>query len=436
MALQKSVDFLSHLTAYLGIGSKPEAIPGLNWLCELPPELISLIATFLDYRSNLALRSTSRRIWQSTHHHFTSTYIHTVHTDLSMASMKKVRELVECNQLAGCVKNLHIDSSSSAFLGTGLPWEREYAYNFVLNEIYPRGTLKHPQESALGWQSILRGLTNCNSFRFTIAQAQEYKSTPEDALRQEEAVNLILLIIADAQIQVRSFSICSGPEEALPMPVILDNRVSLHHQHLPALQMAWSNLHSLTLRRSLIAPQNDLLCLRFILTSTKLRKLDLCLNALDRHASTELLSSLATAGYAFQLQEFSPRSVKLETLDPLSLFLRRHGRTLRRLDLRYLRYHGADGSGGGWVDVLKTVRDHCRALDQITLCWLRHGFRNQYLSFIDILLDPTVDEAQGTRFNIEWSAPLAILRRAIYLIVSYEDPRMDLALERLVSCRE
>jgi hypothetical protein len=207
--------------------------PSLS-LYALPAEVIEHIAKELELADLCHLRLVCKILSHKTVHYFGLTYFAYARTNLSFTSLQKLQELSQHEHLGQHVRTLLIQGPHG--IGRGFSWHRNPSRSLIL---------PHPGVRTL--RESLLALENCRSFcLYNDGQGKYGQRYERDCLRPSDAVAILLNIIAETGLSVRSF--------AADFFTFCDQSVDLTLLHLesyrkPEFRSAWSQLQELSLRQ-------------------------------------------------------------------------------------------------------------------------------------------------------------------------------------------
>jgi len=104
--------------------TNPDQQPSAFRILDLPPELLDDIASFLSKGYLLGFRQTCKQIYKHTSVAFTRCCFHTIQTDLSFESLRKLEKLAKNERFAPQVQSLLRKGRRHKHIGKGLKWER------------------------------------------------------------------------------------------------------------------------------------------------------------------------------------------------------------------------------------------------------------------------------------------------------------------------
>ncbi|OJJ52835.1 hypothetical protein ASPSYDRAFT_561089 [Aspergillus sydowii CBS 593.65] len=163
-------------------------------LLDLPPELLDDIASFLPKESLLDFRQTCKHVHKHTAIAFARCCFHTIQTDLSFASLRRLEQVAKNGRYAQHVQSLLVKGRRHNHFGQGLKWERD-----------DQGYLLHRQPAVDRVRGILRAFPKCASFQFE-KLLEDGDRVPEP-LALGDVVSMILAIVVDLKRPVKGFEI-------------------------------------------------------------------------------------------------------------------------------------------------------------------------------------------------------------------------------------
>ncbi len=284
-------------------------------LSTLAIELVETITALLNPADLRSLRLVCRGLNKKTLRASALANFATVHTDLSLKSLRQLQEISECEHLASHVQDLHIQSAADdGTLGRGLHWRR-----------HPSGCLADEQQPN-GGADLLRDilaqkLLRCRSFH--IHSHDEYEPAREtDCLLPSDAAGIILSIVAKAGLTPRAFTIQSSHDGngRLDTP-----RLQMPLSQRPDFVAAWSHIEALVLDYAITVDQAGWV-IQLIASAPLLRKLSLGFY----EAETSFTNLLASLPQLNRLEELNLRSANV-TVESISTLLLNNRSTLRSL---------------------------------------------------------------------------------------------------------
>ncbi|KAL4811000.1 hypothetical protein BDV18DRAFT_128379 [Aspergillus unguis] len=377
-------------------------------LCNLPAELLLAISAFLDCSGICSFRLTCKLLHDASFPEF-CTYIESVKTDLSLASLTAFHWLGS-SRLCPYVRKLHMtDSSDNDILGSGLKWERDTSAG---------GLLIRPQESIQRWQDAILRLENCQSF----AIFQHFRPCPPEnnantSLIPSDTITILVSIFASLGRPLRELSVLFKPPECTG-----GNQMDMTRVDKSLLQEAtpiFSSLETLKLKYAMETEDEVNFAIRLIEQARNLQRLSVNTDY-GTHSET-FMSRLYLVQPTVELRELSLTSVHVGSGHAFSEFLASSTQSLVRLVLS-----GIHLDSGEWAPILLAL-SRFPALAYFSTYHLTEP-ESQTLHFPPLLDDSTVDPVLGTKFSY-WAKKRRAGRRTI--IVSYSGPSMDIALRKL-----
>jgi hypothetical protein len=386
-------------------------------LPKLPVEVIDFVAGSLEPTDLFSLRFVCRELNLKTLHYFGRTHFSTVRTNLTSQSLQKLHDISEKKHLRDHVQTLFIkesDGYGQRDLGEGFYWPR-----------HPSGCLQAPLVGVERLRDILvNDLVQCKSFRIHgHGGTNEYKS---DRLDPIDAVGIILAIIAETSLPVKSFFMDfhnhnTGSVDAKQL------QMDLYRQ--PQFRKAWAHLEELRLELTMKSDTFDW-AMDLLSHAPSLRKLSM-------NFSSGFFASFFSRSVSFShiftgLQDLrlGHAWVKVETLSSLLL----HSRdSLRALSFWFVNIE----SGGTWATVLSDLRNILPHLESISIFWSmewEHSeSRTPYVMFPTLHENPVVPGTQGREFQLrykKWKGERRVFG------ASYHGPGTGVALEILAKSVE
>jgi hypothetical protein len=353
-------------------------------ICALPTELVERIAAELELSDLCFVRLTCKDLSRKTIHNFGATYFTQVQTNLSSKSLQKLEQLSHHADLRSYVRTLLIRSPEN--IGRGLSWPRE-------GPILPRPILPPPDVRILC--DALLALENCRSFY--LSHNVGNPKLEDDCLRPWEPLKIILHIIAEARLPVKSFT--AGSTEYLPRKFDT-NRVHLASYQRPEFKIAWSHLQNLSFRQQISGLEigwiRDL-----IIAATNLRCLTL---AFSSESSNQFFGLMAPCEVLPRLQELNISSVNFHN-DGFFEFLFRFKDSLRVLRLAHVCLDSRT-----WKEAFRLFKTELPALETISVCYIQQrlwlnvqGGRAKHWGFVHfptLPVNPSASEID--RPNLHW----------------------------------
>lgn len=261
---------------------------------------------------------------------------------------------------------LHIKHTDDGKLGRGFDWRR-HQWNLLADQA----------DGAILLRDVLvENLLKCRSFH--IDSYDEYQPRQEaDSLIPSDAVGLVLSIVAEADLALRSFTVESSHSgngrlntQGLQTPL----------SHTPQFIAAWSHIQDLVLEYAMTSDQYDWM-LRLISPGQGLRRLSIGFH--DPSSSfMERLSSLHSLN---KLEDLSLKSAYL-TVEDISILLLHNRETLHSLTFR----HCTIENGGKWATVLKNMEGQFPRLENLLLFFLMEETAECCVIFSKLTRHPVV----------------------------------------------
>ncbi|RDW65746.1 uncharacterized protein DSM5745_09485 [Aspergillus mulundensis] len=329
-------------------------------LCDLPPEMIGEIASHLDLSDLLNVHLVCHYLKDATVNRYERAKIANLRTDFSRESLARLEKLSN-SHLAPHVKELNIVGKPvwwTCRLGTGLAWRRR------------DGRLVSDQESIRRWGEVIRGFPNCTSFSFPMTKPTDYNfatspgqrdngqaesgetaprlifprllpgETFDDALTTTDAYMVLIHIITQAQIPIKSLTILEHEEGGLDQ-----DRIDTAHLDDPAFTAAWSNLRELRLKPSYNFHMETVYLPRLMSAATNLETLSIQLTDGGRNLIKALGSDSPSQTFKLKRLSITEGHVlhmePLEPHEPLSQLIAPHRETLEHLTISNLEFKWA-----------------------------------------------------------------------------------------------
>ena len=339
----------------------------------LPTEIIELIATFVELADLRSLRLVCREINRKTLNSFGLANFATIQTDLSYKSLERIRSISNCEHFAIHVQRLHVKDSPDGIIGQGFDWPRQLS-GCLAGNLNGTDLLR---------DLLSRRLLNCRSF--LIYSYDEYEPRHDtDRLVPSDAVGLILSIVAEADLALRSFTVQSSHHGngRLDTP-----RLQMPLSQTPKFIKAWSQIEELVLDYAITSDQWDWV-LHLISSVLKLRKLSLGFYEGD----TSFMQRLSSLHELNRLEELRLGSASV-TVDAITSLLLKNRDTLHSLSLQYI----ALDDEGKWSTVLENMKSQFPQLQNLVLFWLRQGTNNGRIIFSKLLKYPVIPGSEVRR---------------------------------------
>ena len=378
-------------------------------LSALPTEIIELFANLLHSTDLCSLRLACRALNSKTVSHFRRALFTTVRTNLSRESLRKLQDIARTEPLGRQVRTLLIKEYTAPCgqinLGRGFVWPR-----------HPSGCL---QDSPVCVQILrdilLNSFTNCTSFHIhgDCGCDDVYES---DHLRPSDAVSIMLAIIAETGLDLKSFHLDFE-----------NGRIDVNRLHItscrqPKFKEAWSHLQELCLEQTVTAKTFEW-TMDLIALAPCVSKLSLSCHWYENHQF--LIRRLSSTRLPTVLREFLLGCV-YATKDMISSMLFDTRSSLRLISFRLVTI----ASGGSWKAVFRYLRIDFPNLKSISLLWLKDSRREEtrHIMFPKLKENPEVPGSPGRKFEVwykKWRGEPRLFG------ASYHGPEMGTALEIL-----
>lgn len=329
-------------------------------------EVIELIASFIKPNDLRSLRLTCRELSRKTLTSYGRANFTTIQTDLSHRSLETLQNISSSDHLATHVQCLHVKADSKDFIGKDFDWPR-----------LPSGCLADNLNGADKLREVLyQGLYNCRSI--VIHTWDEYEpSHDNDRLMPSDAVGLILSIVAEADLTLRSSTVQKHDNNKARLDTPrLQVPLSRAHKYVKA----WSQLEELVLDYSISSDQYDWV-LHLISSVPRLRKLTL--GFFERDVSfVQRLSSLHQLN---RLEELRLGSGSVN-VDAFTALLLRNRDTLHSLSVQFTTLD----NGGEWHILFGRLNSQFARLQHLELFWLRQETNHNRVIFSKLSRYPVI----------------------------------------------
>lgn len=376
----------------------------------LPTELIEGIGVLLEAKDLCSLRLTCKLFYQATIYHFGRTCLHCLETDLSLNSLDRIAVISQNQQLRHYVHHLSMNGIYPNFFGQGFTWDR-----------HSSGRLLFPQPGIQKLQDILTLLANCSSFH--ICSVNLWEDTLEsDSLGPTDVVTIILNIVAETGLPVRSFSV-DFKTPNLSREISADaRRLYMPDPQTATFATAWSHLRELSVRQDLELGTANWVT-ELVIHAPSLQKLTIDFDYGD--AAESVIHRLSSADSLPQLQQLNLGRAGLEREEHFLDFLHRFRHSLHTLYLRSISLNV-----DAWKPVLASLSNDLVSLESIRLMALRARYSST-IQFPALLYNPFVNESHGRRFIFSY-----MHGREKVIWVGYTGPNMNMALQTLLKHAE
>ncbi|KAL9619923.1 MAG: hypothetical protein Q9160_005480 [Pyrenula sp. 1 TL-2023] len=319
-------------------------------ITKLPTEVIQCIAHNADPSVLLSLRLTCRTLSSQIARCFARVWFASTRADLTPKSLQKLQDISQSNHLREHVEELVIPCTlkniPSQDLARVLSWPRS-----------PNGRLDDPGNLLCVkklQKLLLAGLTNCRSFRIEGFAALHYYDP--DCLWPNDVVNIILTIIAETGIHIRSFDLDFqgyGPKT---------QRFDVRTCQQPGFREAWAHVKHLRLAFGVTRTSNSLQFVTDLLTHA--RHLQVLSLRPDRDYAGKLLSRyLSSREVPLHLRELYLHNACVDA-DCISRLLVASRESLRKVLFSFVYVRVEDDS---WARILNHLRNQFPHLDSFEL---------------------------------------------------------------------
>lgn len=381
-------------------------------LSNLPVEVIEAISDRLNPTDLFSLRLSCKEINQKTLHRFGQAYFTTLRTDLTHDDLQRLLSISKNGQLRHFVRTLVIKDGNND-LGRGFYWHRLEGGNCsgCVDAWLSPGVQM--------FRDILKGMTKCNSFHIhSVGGLEEHYET--EYLLPSDAVGIILFIIAETGLQIKSFFVDfrtrgSGSMDAKRLQMSLCQR--------PTFRNAWKTVEELRLEHSL-TPETFDWAKDLVLQTTGLKKLSL---HFEFDHTTSFIDDLLAFPHVFQgLREFKLGCARV-TVNMLSSIL-----IDSRSNLLVLSFWHVYLQQGTWAALLEQLRGGLPSLERVDVGWPKEYSNDEivHIQFPALEDNGVIPGSNGRKFELrykKWKGQKRIWG------VSYRGHLgMDKALEMLV----
>lgn len=383
-------------------------------LCDLPLELLEMVASSLQTSDLGMLRMTCKRMQEKTFSIFWKSALQSVKTDLSYANLGELEKIARDDQRRRYVNQMAFKAHEGWFgdLGGGYEWSpyrHESGHLVNLQD--------HPAVKQLG--NILSQLVNCTSFE-VFDHLTEMESGINDP-RPTDSITILLEIVAKASLPVTVLTVNFADKENEISHDLDPRRLHIPDkdqfiaigQHLTTMNLLYTLDHSIVREWTF----------NMILHAPKLRLLSI--RNQDLKGDTELIHRLASADISWpQLEEFDLKSIP-GSVEDLSFILQKVQHSLRVLRISLVRI---DGDLEAVKQMFRSLGTSFPALDTVSFHGLLLGVRNRTdsIHFPIVSENPWVDKSEGRKFEYA-----SISRGLRNHYVAYSGPKMDVALDIL-----
>ena len=343
----------------------------------LATEIIELIATFLEPVDLRFLRLVSRELNRKTLTSFGRANFATIHTDLTYESLERIRTISKSEHFARHVQCLQVKDPPDGIIGKRFHWPRRFS----------GGLAKNLNRADLLRDLLSQGLLNCRSF--VIYDSKSPHDT--ECLVPNDAVDLILSIVARADIALQSFTVRYRPLDFEDW-----RRLQMPLSQTPKFVKAWSQIEELALDFEIVFDHRTWVLL--ILSAPKLRKLSLRFGMTDTSLFMQQLSSLHELN---KLEELSLRPASA-TEDAITSLLLKNRDTLHSLSLQYTTLNDE----GTWSTIFENMKGQFPQLQNFELFLLKEGANYDRVVFSALLKYPVIpgSEVRGPTGRLEYDS--------------------------------
>ncbi|RAL14537.1 uncharacterized protein BO97DRAFT_465035 [Aspergillus homomorphus CBS 101889] len=335
-------------------------------LCDLPAEMIDLIASFLERHDLCMLRLTCSALRSTSKYQFGRIGLHTLRTDLSKANMSAMAELANACGYNHHVKRLYICGSSGCYLGYGFSWIRDFWSNRYLIWLLT-------SEGFLRLRALLEKFPNCQSFHVSLSEEPE-EGAWKDCISPSDAIVVLLNLMSCMARPVKSFTCShSDPKEQLP-GIISSKNFSSRHFDDARLSITLSTLTELAI---LAYIKNDALAnfvCNFASQASNLKKLELDFAA--GSGAPTVMQQLGSGSSLVKLEELKLSNALGISGHDLYKVLLENCASLRILSLKVICLDDEL-----WETILDSLMRDFPVLEEMTLLWIADrvsGLRELY----------------------------------------------------------
>ncbi|ODM15140.1 hypothetical protein SI65_09379 [Aspergillus cristatus] len=383
-------------------------------LCDLPLELVELVASSLQPSDLGALRMTCKAIYGKASSVFWRVSLQSIKTDLSSANLRELEAISRDAQLRCYVNHMVFTGFDECLenLGEGYKWglHRHQSGHLV-------NLQEHPAVKQLC--SILCQLVNCRSFEIYAVITKVRDQSDNDNFRPTDSITTFLDIVARTHHPVTAlivnfmdeFNYAPDPQR---LQVSDKDQFIAVGQHLEELKLIYTLEHGIVRDWTF----------NILLHAPNLHMLHLKNHGLSGY--TELIHRLASVdGPWSQLQELELESIPV-SIEDLMVLLQRCRHSLRVLKINTMRMYANVQDIKRMFQTLSSFPAlESVSFDNFTLGVVR---RDYFIHFPVVTENPFVDESQGTKFEFASNNTRGWPR---VFRVAYSGPKMDVALDIL-----
>ncbi|KAB8199164.1 hypothetical protein BDV34DRAFT_231472 [Aspergillus parasiticus] len=386
-----------------------------NPLCKFPEELVENIVAFLGAGDTgigdlCALRLTCAHLYEKSLHYFGRAVLHTVRTDLGFISLERLMELAGDNRLKGHVHHLLIRGVLNSRMGLGIQWKRHNS-----------GQLDVEQSRGARWlRDVLLSFPNCRSFTVHLDYGWN-DSSERSRLGPSDGITMIMDIIAETGIPVRSFSVYAHPRSSGFAFNDVDPRcLQFDILQDPTFINSWAHVDKLKFHHNFIPGNIGEWVASVIALAPRLKTLEI---GFDYTPDAQIITTRLASGPVVlsKLQELTLTEASEMEWNELLTLLRFTCRALRCLKLERLQL-----KGGTWFPLLAQLHQF-PLLQDLTLFWLSTS-QKRVLHFVS-LPKSLRDTLQGGKLKLDRKQFRGIWK-TVY--VSYRGHDMQLLLNVLL----
>ena len=355
-------------------------------LCDLPLELVELVAFSLHPADLGALRMACKALYGKVSSVFWRASLQSIRTDLSCANLGKLETISRDAQLRHYVKHMAFAGFDECLenLGEGYKWgSHRHQSGHLVN------LQEHPAVKRL--TDILCQLANCKSFEIYAVLTKVRDQSDNDNFRPTDSITTLLDVVARAHLPVTALvvnfmDISNYAPDPQRLQVSDKEQFIAIGQHLEELKLVYE------LDDDIVRDWT----FNILLHTPNLRMLHL--KGLGLSGGTELIHRLASAGPPWlQLQELHLKCIPA-SIEDLMVLLQRCRHSLQVLKIDIMRMYA---NVGDVKQMLRTLSDSFPAFvsdsfDSFTLGVIR---RDYFINSPVVAENPFVDELQGTNLS-------------------------------------
>ncbi|RDW65753.1 uncharacterized protein DSM5745_09492 [Aspergillus mulundensis] len=324
-------------------------------LLDLPPELIDMIASYLetDWIGDFELEQfheVCRYIYQATFYQFCRRKFETIRVDFSVASWRHINRIINRPDIAPHVKALNIytsrNSNSPLCFGGGVEWPRSRG-----------GRLNTKSKAVTRWHDAFAKLPNLSSF--TIRRPfNDFSPDETDAESDDDEYGpltltdlhvLMMSVFATGRVKVEAYKLAwhqiggvgFRTLRSLEMKYI-DTASSSSHLRHPSFIQAWANIRSFSYDAAIASTAEAAYLIQLLKLAPNLESLYFNFDR-DEEYAPAVIDSLADEseeGFGFRLKSLKFKNTGFHSPSVLPAILRRHRLSLERLVLEEISFEG------------------------------------------------------------------------------------------------